>query len=416
MSESDSPSRPLTQYLDDLYTLASVLAGADRAETLVTQAYETAAQTPPRNRPDDRRSWMIRHLLDAHATATDADAGASIRHEAARKAVERVLPVAFAACSTRERLALTLDVVLDLGPDARAAALDTDPETAADACEAAWASLQSSLDNLLASPEQMLVDTALHDDAIRDALRAHLSADAGPAPAALRSDIATVLRDTSHDISSSSSTSATTDPPSSSTPRSSRASSRSRSQGASSGRSWRRILFGAVSLLLLGAAAYVFTLAVSPTSGPDPSLTTFSARRVAEVSAPAPTATPAEAMRVLRDEWNRRVAVPSVTGAALQGIGHLTVESDLRVPALAYADSTANGRITVFAYNYALIDRIGDRATLAPDTRDLLTTERRPIARRVLNQSLVLWRERDDLFLAVAAHLSPDTLQSRLGL
>ena len=417
MSESDAPSRPLTQHLDDLYTLAAVLAGADQAEALVTQAYEAAAQTPPRDRPDDSRSWLIRHLLDAHTSTADAGPSAAVRREAARQTAERVLPVAFAACSARERLALTLDVVLNLGPDARAAALDTDPETAADACDAAWASLRASLRDLLTGPERMLIDTALDDDTIRDTLRAHLSTDSGPAPASLRSDVAAVLRETTHTRSPEArSSEAAASSEDTTSPARRRSSPDDRGSSSSSGRSWRRIVLGAASLLLLGAAAYVFTLAVSPTPAPDPSLTTFSAQRVAEVSTPTQTATPAEAVRHLREEWNRRATVPSIAGAALQGVAHLTVAPDLRVPALVYADSTTDGRITIFAYNYALLDRIGDRAALDTDMRDRLATARHPVVRRELDQSLVLWRERDDLFLAVAPHLAPDTLRSRLGL
>jgi DNA-directed RNA polymerase specialized sigma24 family protein len=429
MPESSSSSRPLTQHLDDLYALAYVLVGTERAEALVTEAYRRATATPSHERPDDARSWMIRRLLAAYTARQDEEGRTpTLRRDAARQTAERVVPVAFATCASRERMILTLDVMLALDDAALAHALDVSPETARKDRDAAWESLRAALRDLLTGPERMLADTALTEDVLHDTLRNHLDSDTHPAPTSLRSDIAALLREPPADASDNEKPAdeesadekpedeKPEDETSGAPARAQPTASRSSSAEADAGLSWRRILLGALSLLLLGAAAYVFTLSFSPAPEPDPTLTTFSARRVAAVSAPTQTDTPADAVRLLREKWKRRVNVPSVRSASLVGVAHLTAGSNLEVPALLYADSIDTGRITVFAYNYALLDRIGDRAQLDADAHETVREEGRAVVRRVLDQSVVLWRERDDLFLAVASHLPPDSLRSRLGL
>ena len=421
MPESSSSSRPLTQHLDDLYALAYVLVGTERAETLVTEAYRRATATPSHERPDDVRSWMIRRLLAAYTARQDEEGRTpTLRRDAARQTAERVVPVAFATCASRERMILTLDVMLALDDAALAHALDASPETARKERDAAWESLRAALRDLLTGPERMLADTALTADVLHDTLRNHLASDTRPAPTSLRSDIAALLREPPADASDNEEPAdeEPADETSGAPARAQPSASRSSSAEADAGLSWRRILLGALSLVLLGAAVYVFTLSFAPTPAPEPdsTLTTFSARRVAAVSAPTQTDTPADAVRLLREEWKRRVNVPSVRSASLVGVAHLTVGSNLEVPALLYADSIDTGRITVFAYNYALLDRIGDRAQLDVDAQETVREEGRAVVRRVLDQSVVLWRERDDLFLAVASHLPPDSLRSRLGL
>jgi len=423
MPEPDSSSRPLTQHLDDLYALAYVLVGPERAEALVAEAYRRATEVPPDERPDETRSWMIRRLLAAYAARqNDEGRTPSLRRSAARQTAERVVPVAFATCASHERMILTLDVMLTLDDAALAQALDVAPETARKERDAAWESLRAALRDLLAGPERMLADTALTEEILHDTLRDHLASDTHPAPTSLRSDVAALLREAaareSEDEEPEADQQEADQQEAKAFAPSTRPQSASRSSAASAETklSWRRILFGALSILLLGAAAYVFTLAFSPSPEPDPTLTAFSARQVGAVSAPIQTNTPADAVRLLREEWQRRVNVPSIRNASLVGVSHLTVGPRLEVPALLYADSVDTGRITVFAYSYALLDRIGDPVQLDIDARRTLEQQGQPVTRREADQSVVLWRHRDDLLLAVAPHLSPETLRARLDL
>jgi len=431
MSDASSSAAPLTQHLDALYPLARVLAGEADAEALVTDAYRRAAEAPAG--ADDPRTRLVQHLLAAHADRAGTLAHAppealSVRRDAAVSVAERNVPAAFALCSPHTRLVLALDAALGL-PDARLAeALDVAADDAAADRAAAWAALRRSLHAVVTESEGALIDANLPGDALREILRTHLTAAYRPAPSDLRSAVASVLRqaeeesaaDASPDGASADTGSASPsedDPPADASEREGSSQRPGRAQPSASRSSARRTVATTVGALVLAAlAGAVLWQSLAPAPSPDVSLVTFSARRAGAVSVPVSMDTPEAAERYLSREWDRRVTVPEIRNATLQGVSALEVDDNLRIPALLYADSAATGRITVFAYSYALIDRLGDRAPLDDDLFERLRTPEQLIARAEADAGVVLWRQRADVFLAVAPHLSPDALRTRLRL
>jgi len=81
-------------------------------------------------------------------------------------------------------------------------------------------------------------------------------------------------------------------------------------------------------------------------------------------------------------------------------VGALTVDTTT-VPALLYADSSDTGTITTFVYSYVLIDRIARVATLDDDLARGLDTADSVLTRQSGEAQLSLWRQRDDIFVAV---------------
>jgi hypothetical protein len=391
----------LTQPLDDLYTIARVLAGPEEAGALVAEAYRNALQTPVDERPSDRRAWLLRHLLDAHTSHrrdTPSSGADAFRTQAAETIAARALPVAFAACSTQERLILTLDVQAQHTDTSLRDVLDRLGRNNRDLRAAAWASLRAALRDTLTGPERMLVDVALSEDALRSALHLMLTENANPAPSSLRRDVATLIRTAN----------------ASAAPNDSQAEEDEES-GAPvlSMRRLRQVAAAFALVAVLGLGGYALLVGLSPEPTPEPDLVDFSARRAEGVRPDLTTADPVAAEKYVQTQWSRRLTAPVIAGATIEGVGALYA-GPVDVPVLLYADSTTGGRIAVVAYTYALLDRIEDRAPFSTALRDRLSQEGALIARDAAEQSVVLWRRRDDVFVAVTSSQPPAVLARRI--
>ena len=399
---SSSPSLPLTQHVDDLYTLARVLVGPERAETLVTSAYEAALRVPPDERPADHRAWLLRHLLDAHQAYRQSQKGASavaddFRQQAAESLAARALPVAFASCSTQERLLLTLDVQSHRSGATLRNVLDRIGRDDRDFRAEAWSALRAALRDTLTGPERMLVDVALTEEALESALHTMLADHMRPAPSGLRRGVSAMVRDdeqaAAHDEPD-----APEDP-----------------SAASRGAAWwmRR---AAAAVLLIGVLAlggYGMVVALTPEPAPDLDVVTFSARRVESVRPDLATQDPVAAEKYVQTQWARRLTAPVIEGATMSGVGTLQA-GPVGVPVLLYADSLTGGRISVVAYTYAQLDRIDERAPFSTTLRGQLAEEGALIPRDVSDTSVVLWRRRDDVFVAVSPRVPLAVLARRI--
>jgi hypothetical protein len=128
------------------------------------------------------------------------------------------------------------------------------------------------------------------------------------------------------------------------------------------------------------------------------------------------TDTPEEAAAHIRRTWDRRVSPPTIEGASLTGVGRLSVKMGASVPVLRYRDSEGGGEILAFAFNYALMDTLGEQATLDRERRAKLAANRGLLSQQRRNRAVVLWRQRDDIFVIVAPDISTSTLRSRIQL
>ena len=119
------------------------------------------------------------------------------------------------------------------------------------------------------------------------------------------------------------------------------------------------------------------------------------------------TDTPAEARRYVRDEFGWRIGVPVFEAIPLRGVAIGRTAPAVEVPVFLYADDEGRN-VAVFAYSYALLDQVPDRLHLTDADYDKLE-EGTPFVRRADGNEVVLWRDRDDIYVAVT-DLPPETL------
>jgi hypothetical protein len=414
---ADAPESSLIRHVQTLYPLARVLAGSEEATSLIEDVYTHAADVPPAERPSDERGWLFGLMIDRrdgnlHPAGAEVHPGAEtsftddpFRREVAAQTAERMLPVAFAACSIHERVILAIDVLASPSDEVLAVALDTTATNARSVRDRARSALRASLRDILNGPERMLVDVALPDEALRTHLRTLLEDRFQPTPSSLRSTVRDIVERA----------------------RAERAAARSdasapEASSPSSIQQWLsvRSLLGALALLSVvaaGIAGWTYFFPSSPAStSSSQSVVALSAQQAPNVTTTQPTSDPAAASAYIRKTWSRLVSVPSIDGASLQGVGRLRVGSDVTVPVLLYADPSAEARIALYAFNYALLDRLGPQGTLDRTIRSKLATNRTLLNEEHGSRSVVLWRQQDDILVAVAPHLEPSALRSRIQL
>jgi hypothetical protein len=163
----------------------------------------------------------------------------------------------------------------------------------------------------------------------------------------------------------------------------------------------------------IGGASYLFSS--SENQPPSQSVVDLSVQQAGAVEISQETNSPSEAAAHIRNTWDRRVSVPTIDDATLTGVGKLVFSPDLSVPALLYAD-TSGSEIVALAFNYALVDRLGGQATLERTLRKKLAANDDLLAQERRDRAVVLWRQRDDIFVLVAPNLPPDSLRARVRL
>ena len=122
---------------------------------------------------------------------------------------------------------------------------------------------------------------------------------------------------------------------------------------------------------------------------------------------------------LVRSELGRRIEIPRIAGASLERFTIEQVTPDARVPVLLYRTDRSSRAspdsllLPVFVYNYALLDETREELTLGPGTLDRLD-RREYVIDRSGDRPAVLWRQRDDIYLAVTP-IDPDSLVGRIG-
>ncbi len=428
-ADPDDPKRSLVHHVEVLYALALVLVGSDDAPSLLRRVYEEAAAVPPTQRPSDERAWLFRLMTEAqntdlHSAGAEVHPGSDtsftddpFRREVAEQTADRMLPVALAACSIHERFILSIDVLGDPSDELLAAALDTSTTNARSIRDRARSALRASLRDVLKGPERMLVDVALPDEALRGLLRELLLDRFHPPPPSLQTSIAEITeRAQAKRASRSDSTNDSSIlPPAFSLPS-------GFSEALHGLRQWvsfRGLIGGVVFLTVvtagLGGAAYLFSSSSSPEASPPSSVVELSVQRAEDVSVAHETQSPSEAAAFIRQTWNRRVSVPTIEDASLRGVGRLSLPPTVEVPALLYA--TADGSdLVALTLNYALLNRLGDQATLPRNRRAQLSTNDSLLTEERSDRAVVLWRQRDDIFVLIAPNADADALRSRIQL
>lgn len=403
----------LHERLKTLYPLACLLVDPDDAPDLLLRVYGQVAERPPAERPDDLEAWLSVLLRAASkdgasedsetvpAPEADAPPVDPLRLEVAEELLDAALPVAFATCSPQERVLLAVDAIgesEERDPSHLPAALDT---TISDA----RAALQNRLRAILSEPESNLIDEAVPDTVLREAVRNLIVSRFSPVPRSLRSQVRETIQ-TVRTAESSDEDSRFAEEESSSL--------LDRLPERPTSRSLFAVFLIGIMVLAGGIGVWYWT-GPSPTpSSSLPGLAPFSAERASSVTPELTTRSRAEADSYIESTWDRQIRVPQIQGARLQGVGRVRATEDTEIPVLLYTDIGDSARIAAFAYSYALVDRLKATVTLNPEVREELAQRRRLVSDAQERGTGLLWRDRDDIFVAVAPSLPADSLRSRL--
>lgn len=433
---SDTSHTTLLKHLDRVYEMARVLAPTEkRASKLVEATYRRAAQSSAPGA--DMRAWLLRLLLQTYATRrSDAATTSSVstmrrpadllqdfRQQTAEAALQRVVPVAFALRSPREQLVLTLCDIVALESDEAAVVLDTDPQMLHDETTAARNALWKGVRRELTAGEQRLVNEELPDGALQDALRSVVAPHLGPLPPTLRPAVAAIVAQkpsVDPDIPEGfSGAPSPTDAPEalSSSPSSSSSTPVSSSD---SGTTWyKQIQHISVALLIIvatGLVGYGVSSYLTPSSSsPSTDLIQLSAQQANTVHPSLETTEVDEAEQFVNEQLGRNLAVPRIDSAVFRGVSIVEMENNVRVPAFVFVDVPSEQRITTYAYTYAILDQLGNRAQLAREAREALHEEQRIDLHTPSNsdESVLVWRVRDDIYVTVTK-TDPRQLRARI--
>jgi len=164
--------------------------------------------------------------------------------------------------------------------------------------------------------------------------------------------------------------------------------------------------------VLAGGIGVYYTGSPSSTASKR-SLTAVSAEQASSVAPAFETTRRSDAAAFVDSVWGRRVTVPAIDGAQLEGVGQFRTTDDARTPVFLHSDGTT--RFTTFVYSYAVLSQIESDLTLSPTLRDALGTAHQVVsADGETADGALLWRDRDDVFVTVAPSLPPDSLRARL--
>ncbi|MFB6278608.1 MAG: hypothetical protein ABEK75_03810 [Salinibacter sp.] len=404
-----SDSSPLLQHLETLYPLACTLVGPEEAPHLLRRMAEDAAEAPATDRPADVEGWLRRLFQTARdnqalseaevrsSTAEETEPTDAWRRDAAEQIIEAALPIALARCTPQERFLLALDGLDTVSASSPVETLGDVVDTTGSEVQA---TLWDALADILSDTEYELVDETLSEEAFQDAVDDLLATRYPTVPRSLRAQLQETLRtpmpaDEAAAPSDDSESLLDRLPP----------------------RPKPRALLLALAigtLVLAGGIGVSYYTASSPSpSTSSRSLVAISAERASSVTPMLETSRRSEAAAFVDSVWGRRVTVPAIDGAELEGVGQFRATDDTKTPVFLHTDGST--RFTTFVYSYALLSQIESDVTLSPELRDALGTAHQVVdANGETSDRALLWRDRDDIFVTVAPALSPDSLRARL--
>jgi hypothetical protein len=120
------------------------------------------------------------------------------------------------------------------------------------------------------------------------------------------------------------------------------------------------------------------------------------------------------AERFFYERLNWRLDVPAIDQAPLAGAGLTEFAEDAFVPTMLYTSPDGSDRVVVYAFSYALLDRFTDRLFLERQILAAIADDRHfDVYRLTDSHNVVIWRQADDIYLAVTAG-DPEALRDRI--
>lgn len=132
-------------------------------------------------------------------------------------------------------------------------------------------------------------------------------------------------------------------------------------------------------------------------------LVSLSVRQAEHIKAGFETDEPDEAENYVRESLRRRIDVPAIEGAELTGVSIHDAGDGAEIPVLLYRNTNETGDIVLYAYSYAFLDAYGRRFQLTGDVLERIETEGLFDLRDSGEANVLIWRQRDDIFIAVTA-------------
>ncbi len=130
-------------------------------------------------------------------------------------------------------------------------------------------------------------------------------------------------------------------------------------------------------------------------------LVSLSVRQAEHIEAGFETDEPDEAENYVRESLRRRIDIPAIEDAELTGVSIHDAGDGAEIPVFLYRNTSETGSILLYAYSYAFLDTHGHRFQLTSDVLERIETESLFDLRDSGEANVLIWRERDDIFIAV---------------
>ncbi len=419
MSDASQTDRRalLLAHLDSVYALAQAVApDAERAARLVEDTYVQALATlPPGRPPEDDKRRLLHLMMQVHREQAafpepTAEAGAeppakamhAFRRRLAEEIADSALPAVFAALPEAQRLILLLCEVEDFPCSDAAFVLDLDAEAACRRLEQARAAVLAALHEGASAHQRRLMESGLPEDWLRHALRRTAAAAFRPAPPSLHPSItkAAEARPPSPPEAPP------LEPPPPEPPRLSLPEERLADALPRPAAFGARLGRFALALLLVTAIGLIGYFASRSFERPaETNAVTLSVQKADDVSLTFRTGSPEQAEEFVQGRLGWRLTLPSIDEATLIGVGIREPASGVAVPVFLYEDAggAATPPIALYVYSYALFDRYRDRIQLEPGILRQIQEEQRFDLHDLGERQVLVWRHRDDIYLAVTS-------------
>lgn len=402
--------------LERLYAFAQLLAPtAHEAEQLVVATYRRALEASSANEAagdtadEPPYAALVRLLLQvrheqraAQGAAEEAPSGTTVK-DPLSAVKERLLehflaeqaPLVFVRLPEDLRLLFVLSDLDGLSPAEAADVVGLAPEMAERRLNLAREIMQEALYQQASRAMRSLLDARFTPDRLRDALDTFLTHERTALPASLPARIDRLYQGPALPADESA---APMLPP-------------ARRDRSPARPFYQRTLFATGWIALAGLlGVLVVLLADDP---PEADLVQLTAARAPEVEPVLRTTSPEEAAAFVSTQLGQSVRVPSVAEAALVGVGIQSIVPSAPVPVFVYADSTSDAPVVLYAFTYALLDMHAERLQLDMETLQRIAQQGAYDLYPVDDQNVLIWRHRDEIFVAVTT-LDGQALQQRI--
>ncbi len=411
-TSSEHEFQGMLKHLDSLFTMAQVLTlDAEKASALVEDTYNRALKIRKNNplTPGDRRH-LLQLLIQVHneqkltiippiealEKQAEAPAEESFKQRILSQYLSRSIPASFASMDDSDRVVLSLCEIKRLSYADAALILGRDSDAVGVQLNLAKKRLKQNIESNAPPAIRTLLSDDRSEDWLSKALRQSLKEEFTAIPPTLEPKIQSVF--TRQDPEAARRALAT----------------RSTDHKADKG---SRMTRGLVTVFLILTAGFVGYIGSSlMLSSKDANLLTLSASKAPRVETVHATSNLADAETFVQQQMQWRLSLPSISDGALTGVGISEIADEVRVPVFLYRDDVEpnNDYITIYAFTYALLDQYSDRIQLEGDILEAIAGEN-TFDLHDLNdkQKFVIWRNANDIFMAVTAG-DPIELRNRI--